>query len=61
MDYLKAKNATVVCICECPEPVYDYVEKKGMKDMIRKEIRFDSGTNYYPTPRIFTFGINLNF
>ena len=30
MDYLKAKNATVVCICECPEPVYDYVHfQKG--------------------------------
>lgn len=60
MDYLKAKNATVVRICECPEPVYDYVEK-GYEGYDPERNTFDSGTNYYPTPRIFTFGINLNF
>ena len=35
--------------------------KKGYEGYDPERNTFDSGTNYYPTPRIFTFGINLNF
>lgn len=35
--------------------------KKGYEGYDPERNTFDAGAAYYPTPRIFTFGINLNF
>lgn len=35
--------------------------KKGYEGYDPERNTFDSGANIYPTPRIFTFGMNLNF
>lgn len=35
--------------------------KKGYEGYDPERNTFDEGTSFYPTPRIFTFGLNLNF
>lgn len=60
MDYLKAKMQRLYVYANA-QNLFTIMWKKGYEGYDPERNTFDSGTNYYPTPRIFTFGINLNF